>query len=148
MTSQGSVPGIQLAHAGRKASKTRPWEGGEPLAPGEGGWETVAPSETPWPYDDDPPATRALSRREVAEVVDSFRAAAARARDAGFAVAEIHAAHGDLLHQFLSPVTNDRTDEYGGSFRDRTRVVHEVTAAVRDEWPDGQPVFVRISGTD
>ena len=148
VASQGAVPGIQLAHAGRKASKTRPWEGSEPLAPDEGGWETVAPSATPWPYDDDPPATRALSRAEIADVVDAFRAAAARARDAGFVVAEVHAAHGYLLHQFLSPVTNDRTDEYGGSFRDRTRLVREVTAAVRDEWPDENPVFVRISGTD
>jgi 2,4-dienoyl-CoA reductase-like NADH-dependent reductase (Old Yellow Enzyme family) len=147
VASQGAVPGIQLAHAGRKASTTRPWEGSEPLAPDEGGWETVAPSATPWPHDD-PVPTRALSRRGIAEVVEAFRDAAARARDAGFVVAEVHAAHGYLLHQFLSPVTNDRADEYGGSFRDRTRIVREVVAAVRSEWPADRPVFVRISGTD
>jgi 2,4-dienoyl-CoA reductase-like NADH-dependent reductase (Old Yellow Enzyme family) len=147
VASQGAVPGIQLAHAGRKASKTRPWEGREPLGPDEGGWETIAPSAVPWPHDD-PVATRALTRAEIAAVVDAFRAAAVRARDAGFEVVEVHAAHGYLLHEFLSPVTNGRTDEYGGSFRDRSRIVREVVAAVRDEWPDDDPLFVRISGTD
>jgi len=146
--SQGSVPGIQLAHAGRKGSKTRSWEGGEPLQPDEGGWEVVAPSGTPWPFDEEPPATRRLTREEVGDVVDAFGAAAERAADAGFEVAEVHAAHGYLLHQFLSPVTNDREDSYGGSFEDRTRIVREATAAVRAAWPDEKPVFVRVSGTD
>jgi 2,4-dienoyl-CoA reductase-like NADH-dependent reductase (Old Yellow Enzyme family) len=146
--SQGAVPGIQLAHAGRKASKSRPWEGSEPLGHDEGGWEVVGPSATPWPYDDEPPATKRLSTDEIDDVVDSFRAAAERARDAGFLVAEVHAAHGYLLHEFLSPATNDREDEYGGSFEDRARIVREVTRAVRDVWPEGRPVFVRISGTD
>jgi 2,4-dienoyl-CoA reductase-like NADH-dependent reductase (Old Yellow Enzyme family) len=145
---QGSLPGIQLAHAGRKASKTRPWEGNEPLAPDEGGWTAVGPTDEPWPYDGDPPATEALTREGIADVVDAFRAAARRAADAGFAVAEVHAAHGYLLHQFLSPVTNDREDAYGGGFEGRTRIVREVTAAVREAWPDDRPVFVRLSATD
>ncbi|WP_372479444.1 NADH:flavin oxidoreductase/NADH oxidase [Halomicrobium sp. HM KBTZ05] len=145
--SQGAVPGIQLAHAGRKASKSRPWEGSEPLSPDEGGWEVVGPTDRPWPHDD-PPATRRLSVDEIEGIVDSFRAAAERARDAGFLVAEVHAAHGYLLHEFLSPVTNDRTDEYGGSFENRARIVREVTRAVRSVWPDDRPVFVRLSGTD
>ncbi|MFB6160158.1 MAG: NADH:flavin oxidoreductase/NADH oxidase [Haloferacaceae archaeon] len=148
VAARGAVPGIQLAHAGRKASKTRPWEGSEPLGPDEGGWTVAAPSERPWPYEGEPPATTRLSRDGVTEVVDAFRAAAARARDAGFRVAEVHAAHGYLLHQFLSPVTNRREDEYGGSFENRTRLVREVTRAVRAVWPEGDPVFVRISGTD
>ncbi len=145
---QGGVPAIQLAHAGRKASKTRPWEDGEPLGPDEGGWETLAPSDDPWPYEGDPPATRAMDQDDIENVVDSFRAAAERALDAGFEVAEVHAAHGYLLHEFLSPVTNGREDDYGGDFEGRSRLVREVTAAVRDVWPDDRPVFVRISATD
>jgi 2,4-dienoyl-CoA reductase-like NADH-dependent reductase (Old Yellow Enzyme family) len=146
--SQGAVPGIQLAHAGRKASKSRPWEGSEPLAPDEGGWTVVGPSGEPWPYEDEPPATERLTTEGIDDVVDAFRAAAERARDAGFLVAEVHAAHGYLLHEFLSPATNDRDDEYGGSFENRARIVREVTRAVRAVWPDDRPVFVRISGTD
>jgi len=146
---QGSVPAIQLAHAGRKASTTRPWEGHDPLQPDEGGWETVAPSDDPWPYaDDDAPPTAALDQAGIEDVIDSFRAAAERALDAGFEVAEVHAAHGYLLHEFLSPVTNHREDDYGGDFEGRTRLVREVTAAVREVWPDDKPVFVRISATD
>jgi len=145
---QGAVPGIQLAHAGRKASKSRPWEGSEPVAPADGGWDVVGPSGNPWPYEDEPPTTTRLSTSEIEEVVDSFRAAARRAEEAGFEVAEVHGAHGYLLHQFLSPVTNDRTDEYGGSFENRTRLIREVTAAVREVWPDDKPVFVRLSATD
>ncbi|WP_251331362.1 NADH:flavin oxidoreductase/NADH oxidase [Haloplanus pelagicus] len=143
----GSVPGIQLAHAGRKASKTRPWEGSDPLT-GADAWETVAPSAVPWPYEDDETATRRMTREDVDDVIDAFRSAAERARDAGFAVAEIHAAHGYLLHEFLSPVTNDRDDDYGGSFEDRTRLLREVASEVREVWPDGNPLFVRISATD
>ncbi|WP_372910827.1 NADH:flavin oxidoreductase/NADH oxidase [Salinigranum sp.] len=146
---QGAVPGIQLAHAGRKASTHRPWEGRAPIAPADGGWEVLAPSDVPWPYTDaDSPPVRALSEGAVKEVVDEFAAAAERARDAGFLVAEVHAAHGYLLHQFLSPVTNRRTDGYGGDFAGRTRLVREVVEAVREVWPDGRPVFVRVSATD
>ena len=145
---RGSVPAIQLAHAGRKASKTRPWDGSEPLQPDDGGWETVAPSAEPWPYDDGATATTGMSRADIEDVIESFRAAAERAREAGFVIAEVHAAHGYLLHEFCSPVTNRREDDYGGSFTDRTRLVREVTAAVREVWPDDQPVFVRISATD
>ncbi|WP_135819688.1 NADH:flavin oxidoreductase/NADH oxidase [Halostella litorea] len=144
----GAVPAIQLAHAGRKASKTPPRDGSRPLGPDEGGWETVAPSAEPYPYDDEPPATRRLDRGDVEDVIDSFEAAAERALAAGFEVAEVHAAHGYLLHEFLSPVTNRRDDEYGGSFEDRARIVREVTRRVRAVWPDGKPVFVRVSATD
>ncbi|MDL5360789.1 NADH:flavin oxidoreductase/NADH oxidase [Halalkalicoccus sp. NIPERK01] len=145
---QGGVPAIQLAHAGRKASKTRPWEGSEPLSPAEGGWEVLAPNETAWPYDDEAPAQRAMTQADIEEFVADYREAAERALDAGFEVAEVHAAHGYLLHEFLSPVTNDRDDEYGGDFENRTRLVRQVTEAVREVWPDEKPVFVRISGTD
>jgi 2,4-dienoyl-CoA reductase-like NADH-dependent reductase (Old Yellow Enzyme family) len=145
---QGSVPGIQLAHAGRKGSKTRPWEGSTPVT-GADGWEVVAPSDVPWPYDEgDSAPVRALSTEGIDAVVDDFVAAAERALDAGFAVAEVHAAHGYLLHQFLSPVTNRRDDAYGGGFEGRTRLVREVAAAVREVWPDDRPVFVRVSATD
>jgi 2,4-dienoyl-CoA reductase-like NADH-dependent reductase (Old Yellow Enzyme family) len=146
--SQGAVPGIQLAHAGRKASKTRPWAGSDPLQPEAGGWTAVGPTDDPWPFDGEPPRTERLTTEGIAEVVDAFAAAAERAREAGFRVAEVHAAHGYLLHEFLSPVTNRREDDYGGSFADRTRIVREVTRAVRDRWPDDAPVFVRVSATD
>jgi 2,4-dienoyl-CoA reductase-like NADH-dependent reductase (Old Yellow Enzyme family) len=144
---QGSVPGIQLAHAGRKASKARPWEGGAPIT-GEGGWETVAPSATPYPYDEGEVPTTRMTEADIADVTESFVSAAERARDAGFRVAEVHAAHGYLLHEFLSPVTNDRDDAYGGGFEGRTRLLREVVEGVREVWPDGDPLFVRISATD
>ncbi|MFB6101109.1 MAG: NADH:flavin oxidoreductase/NADH oxidase [Haloplanus sp.] len=144
---RGSVPGIQLAHAGRKASKTRPWEGSQPLT-GEDGWETIAPSADPWPYEDGETATRAMTEGDIADVVDAFRTAAERAHDAGFRVAEVHAAHGYLLHEFLSPVTNHRDDDYGGDFEGRTRLLREVVGAVREVWPDDDPLFVRVSATD
>ena len=145
---QGSVPAIQLAHAGRKGSKTRPWDGSEPLQPDDGGWETLAPSAIPYPYDGDPPQTRAMDGDDVDQVVDDFVRAAELSLDAGFEIAEVHAAHGYLLHEFLSPVTNERTDEYGGDFECRTRLVREVCEAVRDVWPAEKPLFVRISATD
>jgi 2,4-dienoyl-CoA reductase-like NADH-dependent reductase (Old Yellow Enzyme family) len=145
---QGSVPGIQLAHAGRKASKTRPWEGSKPIHPDGGGWETIAPSPDPWPYENGETATTEMGQTDIEGVIESFRAAAERALDAGFEIAEVHAAHGYLLHEFLSPVTNHREDDYGGDFDGRTRLVREVTGAVRDVWPDDKPVFVRISATD
>ncbi|WP_135535457.1 NADH:flavin oxidoreductase/NADH oxidase [Halostella pelagica] len=145
---QGRVPGVQLAHAGRKGSKTRPADGSVPLQPDEGGWETLAPSDH-YPYGgDEPPATRRMDSDDISDVVTAFELSAERALDAGFEVAEVHAAHGYLLHEFLSPVANDRDDEYGGSFENRTRLVREVTAAVRDVWPDDKPVFVRVSATD
>ncbi|QSG04334.1 NADH:flavin oxidoreductase/NADH oxidase [Natranaeroarchaeum sulfidigenes] len=146
--SQGSVPAIQLAHAGRKASTRRPWEGRGPLQPDEGGWNVVAPSAIPYPGHESPVEVAALSREEIARLVETFADAAGYALDAGFEIAEIHAAHGYLLHEFLSPVANDRDDEYGGSFENRIRFPLEVTAAVRDIWPDDRPLFVRLSGTD
>jgi len=146
---QGAVPAIQLAHAGRKASTSRPWEGTEPLQQEEGGWTAVSPSGSSWPYDEgEPPETEKLTYEGIQDIVDSFRAAAERALAAGFEIAEVHGAHGYLLHEFLSPVTNDREDEYGGSFENRARLICEVTRAVRDVWPEEKPVFVRISGTD
>jgi 2,4-dienoyl-CoA reductase-like NADH-dependent reductase (Old Yellow Enzyme family) len=148
VSEQGSVPGIQLAHAGRKASTARPWDGHGPVSPDERGWEAVGPTAEPYPRDGDEHPTRKLSTGEVEEVVTAFVEAAERARDAGFEIAEVHAAHGYLLHEFLSPVTNDREDRYGGSFENRTRLVREVTAGIREVWPDDKPVFVRISATD
>lgn len=145
---EGAVAGIQLAHAGRKASTRAPWmtPGGGPLAPGEGAWATVAPSAVP--FADLYPAPVALDAAGIAGVVAAFAAAARRARTAGFRVVEVHAAHGYLLHQFLSPLSNRRTDAYGGSFEHRTRLVREVVSAVRGAWPEELPVLVRISATD
>ncbi|RAW44803.1 NADH:flavin oxidoreductase/NADH oxidase [Halorubrum sp. 48-1-W] len=146
--SQGAVPAIQLAHAGRKASHAPPKEGGHALpADHEEGWETLSATDEPYP-DDDPAATRRMDADDIDAVIDAFAAAAERSLSAGFEIAEVHAAHGYLLHQFLSPVTNDREDGYGGSFENRTRLVREVVEAVRDVWPDDKPVFVRISATD
>jgi len=143
---QGSVAGIQLAHAGRKASTKRPWDGSGAVAPEEGGWEVVAPSAVA--FAPNYPSPRALTREEIGHVVSAFADGARRAVAAGFRVAELHAAHGYLLHQFLSPLSNLRTDEYGGSFENRIRLLCEVTTAVRDVWPDEWPVIVRISATD
>ncbi|MES3162037.1 MAG: NADH:flavin oxidoreductase/NADH oxidase, partial [Halorubrum sp.] len=143
--SQGATPGIQLAHAGRKASHAAPSAGSHALSPDhEDGWETISATDEPYP-DDEPAATRRMDSGDIADVTRAFREAAERATDIGFEIAEVHAAHGYLLHQFLSPVTNDRDDEYGGSFENRTRLLREVVAAVRDVWPAGKPVFVRIS---
>jgi 2,4-dienoyl-CoA reductase-like NADH-dependent reductase (Old Yellow Enzyme family) len=144
--SQGSAAGIQLAHAGRKGSTLAPWFGDGAVPEGDGGWEPV--SSTSRPFVDTYPVPRALSVAEIAGVVNAFEAAARRARDADFDVAEIHAAHGYLIHQFLSPLANDRTDEYGGSFDNRVRLCLEVADAVRRAWRDDRPVFVRISSTD
>lgn len=142
----GSVAGIQLAHAGRKASTVRPWSGTGAVSPEHGGWVPVAPSAVAFAADYAAP--RALGVPEIGEIVAAFRAAARRALDAGFQVVEVHAAHGYLLHEFLSPLSNQRTDAYGGSFDGRTRLVLEVVAAVREVWPERLPVFVRISATD
>jgi len=144
--SQGSAVGIQLAHAGRKGSTAAPWFGDGTVTPPEGGWEPVSPTTAP--FAESYPVPRALTVPEINDVVRAFEAAALRARDAGFDVVEIHAAHGYLLHQFLSPLVNTRTDEYGGSFDNRVRLTLDVADAVRRAWPDSLPVFVRISATD
>ena len=147
VTSQGSVPGIQLAHAGRKGSKTRPWEGGAPLPIDEGGWATPAPSDVPWPYDE-PPELEVLTREGIEAIEREFVDAARYSLQAGFEVIELHAAHGYLFHEFLSPYTNRRDDKYGGSFENRIRIVVETAEAIREVWPDGKPLFVRVSATD
>ena len=143
---QESVAGIQLAHAGRKASCAVPWEGGKQLDLKNGGWETVAPSALPFS-----PGERAPGMADnicIERITDGFRNAATRALKAGFRVAEIHSAHGYLLQEFLSPISNKRTDEYGGSFENRIRLLVEVVRAVRSVWPDEYPLFVRISSTE
>lgn len=142
----GAVAGIQLAHAGRKASTKRPWDGSGAVTPADGGWPVVAPSALP--FSPEYPSPRAMSRDDIAGVITAFAAAAQRALAAGFQVAELHAAHGYLLHEFLSPLSNTRTDDYGGSFDHRIRLLCEVATAVRDVWPDEWPLFVRISATD
>ena len=144
--SHGAVLGIQLAHAGRKASCASPWEGGKKLKPTENGWQTVAPSAIPFSPDDVIP--QALDLEGIAKVISDFKAAAQRAVSVGYKVIEIHAAHGYLLHQFLSPLSNKRTDKYGGSFENRTRLLLEVVNEVRTVWPENLPLFVRISATD
>jgi 2,4-dienoyl-CoA reductase-like NADH-dependent reductase (Old Yellow Enzyme family) len=142
---QGAVPGIQLAHAGRKASTQRPWEGQGYVEPEDGGWQTVAPSPLPYAGWATP---KELSEAELADLVQAFADAAVRADRAGFDVAEIHAAHGYLLHQFLSPLTNQRADEYGGDLAGRSRALLEVVDAVRAVWPSDKPLFVRLSASD
>jgi 2,4-dienoyl-CoA reductase-like NADH-dependent reductase (Old Yellow Enzyme family) len=143
---RNAAAGIQLAHAGRKASVTPPWEGGQPVPAKEGGWRPVAPSPISFRPADPPPM--ALDRTGIASVVEAFAAAARRSLAAGFQVIEIHAAHGYLLHEFLSPLANQRTDEYGGPFDNRIRLLLEVVVAVREEWSGELPLFVRISATD
>lgn len=143
---QGAIAGVQLAHAGRKASAQRPWEGGGPLAADASPWQTVAPSAVP--FDKHWHVPQALDQDGIAKVIADFRAGAERALAAGFELIELHAAHGYLLHQFLSPLSNHRTDEYGGSFDNRTRLVREVIAAVREVWPAHLPLWLRISATD
>jgi 2,4-dienoyl-CoA reductase-like NADH-dependent reductase (Old Yellow Enzyme family) len=148
---QGAYAGIQLAHAGRKASMTRPWDvgpaGDQKLSPAEGGWENVVAPST-LAFAPGYPQPIALDRARIDGVVEAFAAAAQRALEAGFDVVEIHAAHGYLLHQFLSPLSNQRTDDFGGSFENRTRLVLLVVDAVRAVWPEELPLFVRISATD
>ena len=144
---QGAVYGSQLAHAGRKASVVRPWDGGGPLDAAQGGWTPiVGPSAVPFDARYQTPV--ALDEAGIARVIDAFRAAARRALDAGMQMLEIHAAHGYLLHEFMSPLANQRTDRWGGSFENRTRLVREVVCAIRSVWPDGNPISVRISATD
>jgi 2,4-dienoyl-CoA reductase-like NADH-dependent reductase (Old Yellow Enzyme family) len=142
----GAAAGVQLAHAGRKASTRPPWEGGGAVPPGEGGWLVVAPSSIP--FSSHSPTPDAIDAEGIRAVVRSFAAAAVRAREAGFRVIEVHAAHGYLLHQFLSPLTNRRTDAYGGSLENRSRLLREVVTSVRQVWPEHLPLLVRISATD
>ncbi|MFD4716370.1 NADH:flavin oxidoreductase/NADH oxidase [Streptomyces sp. NPDC058430] len=146
LTAHGTVPGIQLGHAGRKASTDRPWKGGGPVGADAHGWESVAPS--PLAFDDRHPAPAELTVEGIREIVAQFAEGARRALDAGFEVAEIHGAHGYLIGQFLSPHSNVRTDEYGGSFDNRVRFALEVVDAVRAVWPDDKPLFFRVSATD
>jgi 2,4-dienoyl-CoA reductase-like NADH-dependent reductase (Old Yellow Enzyme family) len=142
----GAVAGIQLAHAGRKASCDLPWNGGAQLSFDDGGWQTIAPSSIPFVPADREPVE--VSEREIERLIMDFRAAAIRAMKAGFKVIEIHAAHGYLLAEFLSPLSNFRTDQYGGSFENRIRFVIRVAEAVRSVWPTEFPLFIRISSTD
>ncbi|WP_330455998.1 NADH:flavin oxidoreductase/NADH oxidase [Streptomyces sp. NBC_00820] len=148
LKTQGTVPGIQLAHAGRKASTERTWvERGRQISPAEPhGWQPVGPSALPFSESSTTPDE--LSREQIAEIVRQFADGAERALAAGFQVAEIHGAHGYLIHQFLSPHSNRRTDEYGGSFEGRIRFALEVVDAVRAVWPEDLPVFFRVSATD
>ena len=144
---QGAVPGIQLAHAGRKASTAVPWQGVGAVGPENGGWTPIhAPSAAAFTGGWQVP--QALTSEGIAGVVRAFAAAARRALEAGFRVVEIHAAHGYLLHEFLSPLANVRQDAYGGAFENRTRMVREVVEAVRAEWPERYPLSLRISATD
>ena len=144
---QGSVAGMQLAHAGRKASTYRPWSGDGEVDESEGGWKNVyAPSAIA--FKDNYPRPIEMSKADIATAVSAFAAAAKRALTAGFRVIEIHAAHGYLIHEFLSPLSNRRNDEYGGSFENRTRLAREVAQAIRRVWPENLPLFTRISATD
>ncbi len=145
---QGSLAGIQLAHAGRKASIYRTWSPKQgAVSPSDGGWtNVVAPSAIK--FQENYPQPREISREEIRAVTEAFAAAARRARAAGFDIVEIHAAHGYLIHEFLSPFSNRRTDDYGGSLENRTRLAREVASAIRAVWPESQPLFMRISATD
>ena len=146
ISAQGCVPGVQLAHAGRKASTAVPWKGRAEVPQSQGGWQTVAPSAVP--FSDTYPKPVALDLAGIDKVVSDFTAAAQRALQAGFKVIEIHAAHGYLVHQFLSPLSNHRTDEYGGSFENRIRLLLRIIADVQTVWPADLPIFTRISATD
>jgi len=143
---QGAIAGIQLAHAGRKASCAVPKEGGKQLDENNGGWQTVGPGDIPFLSGERAPES--LNKEGIRKVVSDFKAAAERARFAGFKVVEIHSAHGYLLHEFLSPLSNQRTDEYGGSFENRTRLLRQVIDAVKSVLPAENPLFIRISATD
>jgi 2,4-dienoyl-CoA reductase-like NADH-dependent reductase (Old Yellow Enzyme family) len=142
----GAVAAIQLAHAGRKASTAPPWEGGGPVPAAEGGWDVVGPS--PLPFDEGSPVPHELASDDLIAIAAAFRSAAARARDMGCQLIEVHAAHGYLLHSFHSPLTNRRTDRYGGDLVGRTRLTREVVTAIREVWPEELPLAVRLSVTD
>ena len=141
----GAVPGIQIAHAGRKASCNKPWLGGKPLSPTQGGWVTSGPSEVAF---GEYPTPHAMSEAQIEQAVEAFRLSATYSLEAGFDVVEVHAAHGYLMHEFLSPLSNRRADRYGGSLENRMRFPLAAVMAVRNAWPEDKPVFVRISATD
>ncbi|MDB5222132.1 MAG: NADH:flavin oxidoreductase/NADH oxidase [Chitinophagaceae bacterium] len=142
----GAVPAIQLAHAGRKASHHVPWKGSAPLSADEGAWETLAPSAIP--YKESDPLPKEMSKEDIVKVINDFSDAAKRSVKAGFKIIEIHAAHGYLINEFMSPLSNTRTDEYGGSFDNRIRLLLEIVEATRKVWTGEYPLFVRISATD
>lgn len=142
----GAEAGIQLAHAGRKASVSSQWKGGQLASEAEGGWQVLAPSTIP--FNDTYGIPEALTKAGIEKVVNDFKMAAARALESGFSVVEIHAAHGYLVHQFLSPLSNQRTDEYGGSFDNRIRLLLEIIAGIKSVWSENLPLFVRISATE
>jgi 2,4-dienoyl-CoA reductase-like NADH-dependent reductase (Old Yellow Enzyme family) len=146
LKSQGAVPGMQIAHAGRKASTHEPWTGSGALSPQEGPWVPVAPSAIA--FAENYPRPRETTKENLVAIVNAFGAAARRALEAGFLLLEIHSAHGYLIHEFLSPLSNLRTDEYGGSFENRTRLAREVVSSVRKQWPERLPIFIRISASD
>ena len=152
LAAEGAVPGIQLGHAGRKASERRPWLGGKPLDDedvalrGEQPWTAIAPS--PLPFGDGWPVPREMTPEDIATTVGAFRDAAARSLEAGFKVIEVYAAHGFLVHEFYSPISNQRTDAYGGDIEGRTRFAVEVASAIRQVWPDNLPLIFRLSATD
>ncbi|MBO9666294.1 MAG: NADH:flavin oxidoreductase/NADH oxidase [Bdellovibrio sp.] len=143
---QGAVPGIQLAHAGRKASASVGWKGSKPLSKEDGAWQTVGPSALP--FSEGWPTPREMSQKEITQLVADFTHSAELAYRAGFQVIELHMAHGYLLNEFLSPLSNQRTDSYGGSLENRMRLPLEVVDAIRKVWPTGLPLFVRISATE
>ena len=146
IVSQGSVPGVQLAHAGRKASTFSPWTGNGAVPESQGGWQAAGPGNEPFAANY--PVPLALDAAGIHQVIADFRAAAVRALAAGFQVIELHAAHGYLLHEFLSPLSNHRTDAYGGTFENRIRLLLDVVAATREVWPEELPLLVRLSVTD
>ena len=143
---QGAIPAMQIGHAGRKASVARPWEGSKPISISQGGWETIGPS--PQAYADGWPAPKELSIADIEQLIETFVQAARRALRAGFKIIELHAAHGYLIHQFLSPLSNHRTDRYGGSFENRCRLLRDVISQVRTVWPEELGLFVRVSASD
>lgn len=143
---QGSIAGVQLAHAGRKAGHAQPWEGGNKLKFEDGGWQSIAPSAIP--FNEGGSVPEAMTLIEIKKCIDNFQQAALRAKKAGFKVIELHAAHGYLINEFLSPISNNRTDEYGGSFENRIRFLLEIIESVRVVWPEENPLFVRISVTE
>ena len=143
---QGSVAGLQLAHAGRKGSTAAPWNGGSGVPPASGGWQPVGPTSDS--FTAGYPVPHALATEEIPAIPNAFKHAAARALAAGFDLVEVHAAHGYLIHQFLSPLSNTRRDQYGGSFQNRIRLCLEIVDAVRAVWPERLPIFLRLSATD
>jgi 2,4-dienoyl-CoA reductase-like NADH-dependent reductase (Old Yellow Enzyme family) len=143
---QGSVPGVQLAHAGRKASTYQPWNGGGPVAIADGGWQPIAPSAIA--FDEKSPVPLEMTEEDIDSLVDQFVASTKLSLEAGFELIELHMAHGYLLHEFLSPLSNHRKDQFGGSLENRMRLPLRVAAAVRHAWPERLPLFVRISATD